>query len=264
MIYSARDHPSNYYVKTTKQGGMILMTTVCQNELYHHGILGMKWGIRRYQNPDGSLTAAGRRRYGTVENLERKTTKNAAEAHEKAKQTAIKSGKVDEVRKYSSELTDEEMAVALKRIRDEQTLDSLKANEISIGARKVETINKTMGNISTAGESFKKMYNTIAQINNAFNKDTKMPVIGEKNTESIEDKSKKLSLNKAKYNYEIEKANNERQKKLNEDISKHTNKDGTLDLDYFTKNSARYTNEELSFILDRNDLAQGKRPPKKK
>lgn len=34
--------------------------------LEHHGILGMKWGVRRYQNPDGSLTEEGRRRYGDI------------------------------------------------------------------------------------------------------------------------------------------------------------------------------------------------------
>ena len=35
-----------------------------RDELYHHGIKGQKWGIRQYQNPDGSLTPAGRQRYG--------------------------------------------------------------------------------------------------------------------------------------------------------------------------------------------------------
>lgn len=34
------------------------------SELYHYGIKDMKWGVRRFQNPDGSLTPEGRRRYG--------------------------------------------------------------------------------------------------------------------------------------------------------------------------------------------------------
>lgn len=43
------------------------------NELYlsHHGTKGMRWGIRRYQNSDGSLTPAGKKRYGTKANFEK-------------------------------------------------------------------------------------------------------------------------------------------------------------------------------------------------
>lgn len=36
---------------------------IINGKLYHHGVKGMKWGVRRYQNDDGTLTPAGKKRY---------------------------------------------------------------------------------------------------------------------------------------------------------------------------------------------------------
>lgn len=46
--------------------------------LVHHGILGQKWGARRFQNPDGSLTSAGQKRY--LKNYKKKKHISSAKA----------------------------------------------------------------------------------------------------------------------------------------------------------------------------------------
>ena len=55
-----------------------MSTWICtrQNELTHHGIKGQKWGVRRFQNEDGSLTPAGRKRYDEPNQGTNKKTQN--------------------------------------------------------------------------------------------------------------------------------------------------------------------------------------------
>lgn len=57
---------------------------VYSNDLSHYGVKGQKWGVRRYQNPDGTLTAAGKKRLNREEKRIEKAAKKAAKKEMRA------------------------------------------------------------------------------------------------------------------------------------------------------------------------------------
>ena len=108
-------------------------------ELQHHGILGMKWGVRRYQNSDGSLTEAGRKRYSDPDNGIKWERKDAA--------------------RNRAKLSDADLNRRIERLKKEQELNRLTKDRYQTGADKIaDFVKGPIGKVASAGLTASMLY----------------------------------------------------------------------------------------------------------
>lgn len=100
---------------------------MANNELQHWGIKGQKWGVRRYQNKNGTLTPAGKKRYANMTPDQRKK--------ESMKQD-VKNRRL---------LSDADLKRKIERIQNEKKLKDLTAEELEPGKKAVTEILSSSG-----------------------------------------------------------------------------------------------------------------------
>lgn len=126
--------PNTNYVLTS-EGNII-----SEDELYHWGIKGMKWGVRRYQNSDGSLTAAGRKR------LEKKDQKWAKRNTDKITAKAKKASQ-KELNAYGNELLKLPGALKANGKLSAQTVNAYNRKMAELMSQKTSNIRAPSGRV---------------------------------------------------------------------------------------------------------------------
>ena len=134
------------------------------DELYHYGVKGQKWGVRRFQNADGSLTAKGRKRYSnnttskSNAKVKSSTESKTKETIEQKKNRLIRSKSVKDLYDNTELFDNKELQEAVLRKTNEDTLRKLLPKEVSKFDQTMEWISNKGEKISNAAKNAKNAY----------------------------------------------------------------------------------------------------------